>query len=231
MQDNDNGYIQIPRAHPIWNLPASDFRVAVEIIRRATHKDITFRHLGTSFDLKRGQLFISVRTLARDCQIKRETLRRILSRLFCTHFCTHSCTHLGIVITVCDYEYFNNSTKTYAPTYVPTFAPRVGPQMAQSGSPNGHTNNNEQGKKNNQVTELNNKEKNYKEPSGKKPLTEQNFDRTEAPVLASLYPFRTSKDNCIQHLRNRGYIEAAISQILEWIYPVEYTGRKEAVKV
>ena len=205
MQDNDCGYIQIPRAHPIWSFRPYDLRVALELIRRATHKDITFRHHGTDIQLKRGQLFISIRQLSRDCGIDREALRRVIARLNSTHFLTHTCTHLGIVVSVCDYNYFNDSKYPYQPTPAPTFAPIVGVQTTQSGCFEQPPLYNEQGTKNNQV--INNQVK--------KVLTIENFDITEAKTLIQFFP---KKDDLVSHLRTRGYIEDAIQKIIEMVF-------------
>jgi hypothetical protein len=216
MQDNENGYIQIPRAHPIWSFRPYDLRVALELIRRATHQDITFRHHGQDIQLKRGQLFISIRQLARDCGIDREALRRVIHRLNRTHFLTHFCTHLGIVVTVCDYNYFNESKRTYAPTKAPTNQAIVGGQNGHSGCFQQSPLYNEQGTLNNQDKISNKEENNYKEPTGKKPLTEENFDRSEIP---SLKEFFKDAEALAQHLRNRGFVEQSISRILDWFNP------------
>lgn len=216
MQDSDNGYIQIPRAHPIWYFKPYDLRVALELIRRATHKDITFRHHGVDIQLKRGQLFIAMRQLSRDCGIDREALRRVFQRLICTHFCTHSCTHLGFIVTICDYNHFNNAKYLPAPTSAPTNAPIVGGQTTHSGRFDHPPIYNEQGTmKINNLNDSNNKDKDYVEPTGRKPMTYENFDKTEIPGLVAMFGTRAK---CSEHLKNRGFIQEAVQMIVEEIF-------------
>lgn len=212
MQDSDNGYIQIPRAHPIWSFPPNTFRLAMELIRRATHKDITFRHHGREIELKRGQLFISERQLSRDCGFHRTALRRTLSRLECVRFCVRFCVQSGFILTICDYNYFNSSKFPLVSASAPTYMSKVVHQTYHSGTPDVPPLYNEQGTLKNQDTVSSNKEKDFKEPSGKKPLTEENFDRSEIKGLRVLFG---SDDAIASHLRTRGFIESAIQKILK----------------
>ena len=111
------GWIRIHRELETQDIfkESETLRVFIYLVFRAMTDDIVFREV----QIQRGQVVTTYRKLAAALNLSLRKLRTILSRLEATHYVTHSKAHSGThsftVITICDYDSYQGSTKNARP--------------------------------------------------------------------------------------------------------------------
>lgn len=107
MIDNlSTGYVSLYRSFmqsDIWasRSPAVS-KVAIACLLRANHKDVFWNNQ----TIRRGSFVTSMRTLADECKISRQTLYRSFLFLKARHFIRHEPRHLFTIISVINYEQY-----------------------------------------------------------------------------------------------------------------------------
>ena len=98
-----------------WSDKPEMMALFVRLLLMAQHSDYKTR----GFELKRGQLFTSVRKLARFSGLTERQVRTCLARLEMTHEITRKSTHRNTLITICNFDSYQakkNATDTLTNT-------------------------------------------------------------------------------------------------------------------
>jgi DNA-binding transcriptional regulator YhcF (GntR family) len=100
----DRGWVKVYRGGWLWDLPPGQFRVALELVRRANWEDSKALRGGRRIVIERGQVLLSERGIAEACGVSRNTVRRSLNVLQEGGFLTRTVTHHHTVATLVNYD-------------------------------------------------------------------------------------------------------------------------------
>lgn len=92
----------------LWALPDATRIVALHLILRANHKRHTLKVGGEVVHIERGQLWTSVRGLAKGARVSIRKARTALDQLEKLELATHQATHHGMLVTLCNYTLYQN---------------------------------------------------------------------------------------------------------------------------
>ena len=77
--------------------------------------------------LDRGQLVVSERFIAEGFETGRQAVRTFLATLTATHMITRTVTHKATIITICNYDKYQDSENTANPQGIPLTNPQANP--------------------------------------------------------------------------------------------------------
>lgn len=119
------GFILVARKianadHWIWQLPEAALRLVWWLLLKARWKAQPFTAPdGTLLDILRGQYAVALRRLADESGLTYQKVRTSLQLLVRREFLTHKVTHGVTVITICNYEYYQDFENYINATFNP----------------------------------------------------------------------------------------------------------------
>ncbi len=127
-----NGYILLHRSmldSGLWRMPDSYIRMFLYIALQANWQDGKWWADGEMLVVKRGSFVTSARKLADQLNITRASVRRALLALERNGTITVSAAHRGTLITVVNFDKYNDPTWAGGPSAIPSAIPSADPSV------------------------------------------------------------------------------------------------------